>query len=84
MDLDSGFLCVHTLYSSSLIPPKAFVAWLEFESEGFDHLVCSCLLHYLHRFALSMVIRGIEVEKLLTLGCIVFPRACASWVHCVP
>ena len=27
---------------------------------------------------------GLKFEKLVTLGCIVFPRACASWVHCVP
>ena len=26
----------------------------------------------------------LKFEKLVTLGCIVFPRACASWVHCVP
>ena len=57
MDLDLGLLCVHPLCSSSLIPPKAFVAWLEFESEGLDHFVCSCLLHLLHRVALPTVIR---------------------------
>ena len=27
---------------------------------------------------------GLKFEKLVSLGCIVFPRACASWVHCVP
>ena len=68
-----GLLCVHPLCSSSLIPPEAFVAWLEFESEGFDHLVCSCLLHYLHRVVLSTKIRWIVVRE-----------ACYSWVYCVP
>ena len=65
-------------------PPLALVALVGFRSEGLDHLVCSCLLHLLHRVVLSTKFRGIEVEKLVTLGCIVFPRACASWVHCVP
>ena len=60
VDLDLGLLCVHPFCSSSLIPPKAFVAWLEFESEGLDHFVCSCLLHSLHRVALSTVIREVE------------------------
>ena len=60
MDLDLGLLCAHPLRSSSLIPPIAFVAWLEFESEGIDHFVCSCLLHLLHRVALSTVIREVE------------------------
>ena len=73
MDLDLGLLCVHPLCSSSLIPPKAFVAWLEFESEGLDHFVCSCLLHLLHRVVFPTAIRGIEVRE-----------ACYSWVHCIP
>ena len=37
LDLDLGVLC-EFLCSSSLIPPIAFVALVEFESEGFEHL----------------------------------------------
>ena len=56
------FLC-----SSYLIPPLAFVALLEFESEGLEHFVCSCHC-ILHRFEPSTRIRvGITCE-LVTLG----------------
>ena len=41
VDLDLGVLGASPLCSSSLIPPIAFVALLEFGSEGFEHL-CSC------------------------------------------
>ena len=27
---------------------------------------------------------GLKFENLVTLGCIMFSRACVSWVHCVP
>ena len=84
MDLDFGVaLCSYPLFFL-LNPSIALVALVGFRSEGLDHLVCSCLLHLLHRIVLSTKFRGIEVEKLVTLRCIVFPRACASWVHCVP
>ena len=37
LDLDLGVLC-EFLCSSSLIPPIAFVALLEFKREGLEHL----------------------------------------------
>ena len=39
VDLDLGVLGASPLCSSSLIPPQAFVALLEFESEGLEHSV---------------------------------------------
>ena len=57
VDLDLGVLGVSPLCSSSLIPPLALVAVLEFESEGLEHFVCSCHC-FVHRFVLSTRIRG--------------------------
>ena len=51
----------------------ALVALVGFGSEGFDHLVWSCLLHLVHRFEFPTVLRGIEVRE-----------ACYSWVHYAP
>ena len=38
LDLDLGVLCGFSICSSSLIPLIAFVALVEFESGGFEHL----------------------------------------------
>ena len=60
MDLVLGVL----LWFSSLFflsnPSLALVPLVGFGSEGLDHLVWSCLLHLVHMFAISTVIRGIE------------------------
>ena len=57
MDLDLRVLGASPPRSSSHIPPLAFVAVLEFESEELEHFVCSCHC-IVHRFVLSTKIRG--------------------------
>ena len=67
MDLDFGVLGVSPSFFL-LNPSIALVALVGFCGEEFDHLVCSCLLHLLHRVVLPTVIRGIDGWELVTLG----------------
>src|SRR3954471_9995297 len=57
------------LCSSSLIPPQAFVALVEFGREGFEHYLCSC--HCIWCISLSSP-RRVWFELLI--------GACPSWV----
>ena len=56
------------LCSSSLIPPIAFVALLEFEREGLEHLCGVLVIAFGASFEFSTVIRGGESKKVVTLG----------------
>ena len=55
--LDLGVLGVSPFFFLSY-SSIAFVALVGFESEGFEHFVCSCHLHLVHRFEFSPRIRG--------------------------
>ena len=71
MDLDLGIhLLISSLFFLSSPPPIELVVLVGFESEGFEHFLYSCPLHWLHRFEFSTRIRLSEVENLVSLGCL--------------
>jgi hypothetical protein len=69
LDLDLGVLRVLRSFFLSF-SSIAFVALVGFEREGLGHSVCPCLCIWCIGFEFSTVIRGGEVEKLITLGCL--------------